>query len=73
METINVPTRVAVHFKPEFLSRFLMSIAVHYPILPNRAETVGRLVEQALATKPNSNRKTRGQKAQRKNGSKNRD
>jgi hypothetical protein len=37
------------------------------PDLPNRAETVRRLVEQALATQPTTNRKTHGRSAQRKN------
>ncbi len=64
METImHVPTRVAVHFTPEFMA-VLDEHRRSLPDLPNRAETVRRLVEQALATQPTT-KKPRG-KAPRK-------
>jgi hypothetical protein len=53
METLNVPTRVAVHFTPEFMA-VLDEHRRALPDLPNRAETVRRLVEQALASSGNS-------------------
>ncbi len=66
METImHVPTRVAVHFTPEFMA-VLDEHRRSLPDLPNRAETVRRLVEQALATQPASNHKPRGRRAPRK-------
>jgi hypothetical protein len=66
METIiNVPTRVAVHFSPEFMA-VLDEHRRSLPDLPNRAETVRRLVEKALATQSTLNRNPRGQKAPRK-------
>jgi hypothetical protein len=56
MEAINVPTRVAVHFTPEFMA-VLDERCRSLPGLPNRAETVRRLVEQALSPNLNTNNK----------------
>lgn len=66
METImHVPTRVAVHFTPEFMA-ILDEHRRSLPDLPNRAETVRRLVEQALAltgsTKPRGNAQRKSQR-----------
>jgi hypothetical protein len=52
----HVPTRVAVLFTPEFMT-VLDEHRRSLPDLPNRAETVRRLVEQALALNGDSTTK----------------